>query len=402
MFNVKAKLEEKGHEVVPFSVRSDKNLETEYSPYFVSPIGGDDQVYFEDYKKTPKTVFQLLSRSFYSLKVKSLIKKIIRETNPDVVYILHFINKLSPSVIKGAKEMGKRVVVRLSDYFLLCPRFDFMYESQVCEDCLTSGYMSCVKKKCVKDSTMASLIRVLSMGLHRMMGVYNHVEAFVCPSAFMKNKLLENGFPSAKVHNIITFTPDLEFNSDIIGTYGLYLGRIAIEKGVRSLIEAYSKLDSNHILYVVADTDTPEAQELISMVKEKQMTNIVFKGFVSGEKLHEIIRAARFVCVPSIWYENIPNSVLEAHSAAKPVLCSNIGSMTELISDGYNGLLFEPNNPDDIARCVRRLDDDALVLEMSRGARRSFEERYTADVHYDRLVQLLRGNNESKGENISG
>jgi hypothetical protein len=81
-------------------------VETEYSKYFVEPIGSREAVYYDDYKKTPKTILQMISRSIYSIKVEKALQKIIEETQPELVYILHFVNKLSPSVIRGAKKMG--------------------------------------------------------------------------------------------------------------------------------------------------------------------------------------------------------------------------------------------------------------------------------------------------------
>ena len=69
-------------------------------------------------KKTPRVVWQMVSRSVYSLQVKRAIQREIRETKPDLVYIIHFVNKLSPSVIRGAKQMegprGVKVVGLLS------------------------------------------------------------------------------------------------------------------------------------------------------------------------------------------------------------------------------------------------------------------------------------------------
>ena len=52
MFNIKKMLEDNGHEVIPFSIHSNKNVETEYSKYFVEPIGSRDATYFEECKKT--------------------------------------------------------------------------------------------------------------------------------------------------------------------------------------------------------------------------------------------------------------------------------------------------------------------------------------------------------------
>lgn len=117
MFNIKKMLEDNGHEVIPFSIHSHKNVETEYSKYFVEPIGSRDATYFEECKKTPKVIWQMLTRSIYSTEVEKAIKKEIKDVKPDLVYIIHFVNKLSPSVICGAKKMGVPVVLRLSDYF---------------------------------------------------------------------------------------------------------------------------------------------------------------------------------------------------------------------------------------------------------------------------------------------
>ena len=128
MFNIKKMLEEHGHEVIPFSIMSNKNVETSYSKYFVEPIGSRDAVYFDEVKKTTKSIWQMITRGIYSLEVKKAIQKEILEEKPDLVYIIHFVNKLSPSVITGAKKLGVPVVLRLSDYFLLCPRFDFLYQ----------------------------------------------------------------------------------------------------------------------------------------------------------------------------------------------------------------------------------------------------------------------------------
>ena len=65
MFNIKKMLEDNGHEVIPFSIHSNKNVETEYSKYFVEPIGSRDATYFEECKKTPKVIWQMLTRSIW-------------------------------------------------------------------------------------------------------------------------------------------------------------------------------------------------------------------------------------------------------------------------------------------------------------------------------------------------
>lgn len=274
MFNIKKVLEYHGHEVIPFSIHSNKNVETEYSKYFVEPIGSRDATYFDEYKKTPKTIWQMVTRSVYSLEVKKAIKKEIADVKPDVVYTIHFVNKLSPSVLKGAKEMGVPVVARLSDYFMLCPRFDFLHDKKICEDCLTCGYKSCIMNRCVKGSLVASLVRVFSMKVHSFFHVYDNVDAFITPSDFLRRKLVANGYREDKFYCIPTFTASrTEVGEPEVGTYGLYFGRIDEEKGVDTVVKAYEKMPDK-LVKIMGDDTTEEGKKLKAYVKEHKIKNI--------------------------------------------------------------------------------------------------------------------------------
>lgn len=390
MFNIKKMLEDNGHEVIPFSVHSNKNVETEYSKYFIEPIGSRDAVYYNEVKKTPKSIWQMVTRSIYSGEVKKAIQQEINDIKPDLVYIIHFVNKLSPSVITGAKQMGLPVVLRLSDYFLLCPRFDFIYQKQVCEDCLKSGYMTCIKRNCVQGSKAASLIRVLSMKIHSLIKVYDKVDAFITPSEFLRKKLIDNGFPAEKIHCIPTFTASKsEVGEQQVGTYGLYFGRVTEEKGVETAVRAYEKMADKQ-LKIMGDDTTEECIRLKEYVKKKGLNNIEFLGFMSGTELEEIIKRARFALIPSIWYDNLPNTALESFQYSKPVIASDIGSLPELVIDGENGYLFEPGNADDLKAKIELLNDDEKIMTMGRKSRELLEERFAPTRHYNALLQVFQ------------
>lgn len=382
-------LEDNGHEVVPFSIHSNKNVETEYSKYFVEPIGGRNATYFDEVKKTPKSIWQMLARSIYSIEVEKAIKNEIREVKPELVYIIHFVNKLSPSVITGAKKMGIPVVLRLSDYFLLCPRFDFMYQKKTCEDCLSKGYRSCIKKRCVKGSLFASVIRVFSMKFHSFIHVYRGVDEFITPSEFLKKKLVANGFDEKKITCIPTFTASKsEVGEPQLGSYGLYFGRITEEKGVETVIKAYEKLP-NYELKIMGDDTTEEGLRLKEYVKKRKMQNVEFLGFKSGTKLEEVIKGSRFTLIPSIWYDNLPNTALESFQYSKPVIASDIGSLPELVKNGVNGYLFEAGNEDALIQAIRKLDDDEIVMKMGSESRKRLENRFAPQTHYDSLMKLF-------------
>lgn len=399
MFNIKKMLEDNGHEVIPFSIHSNKNVQTEYSKYFVEPIGGRDATYFDEVKKTPKSIWKMLTRSIYSVEVEKAIKKEIRDTKPDIVYIIHFVNKLSPSVIIGAKKMGLPVVLRLSDYFLLCPRFDFMYQKKVCEDCLTKGYRSCIKRRCVKGSLVASVVRVFSMKFHSFIHVYRGVDAFITPSEFLKKKLVANGFDEEKITCIPTFTTSKsEVGETRVGGYGLYFGRITEEKGVETVIKAYEKLP-DHEVKIMGDATTDEAKRLIEHVKKYKIRNVEFLGFKSGTELENVIKASRFTLVPSIWYDNLPNTALESFQYSKPVIASNIGSLPELVVDGVNGFLFETGNATALADTIKKFDDNANVVKMGAESRKRLETRFAPQTHYEMLMKVFTSVRRKAKEN---
>lgn len=389
MFNIKKMLEDNGHEVIPFSIHSNKNVETEYSRYFVEPIGDRDSTYFEECKKTLKVIWQMIARSVYSFKVKKAIQEEIRQEKPDLVYIIHFVNKLSPSVIRGAKQMGVPVVLRLSDYFLLCPRFDFLSQKKICEECLSKGYGACIKKRCVKNSLFASVIRVFSMKVHNLLKIYDDVDAFITPSEYLKDKLVTNGFLQEKIHCIPTFTTSsTEAKAPEIGSYGLYFGRITEEKGVDTVVHAYEKLPDHRVL-IMGDDTTEEAIRLKQYIKRHKLGNIEFTGFKSGIELEEIINKSRFTLIPSIWYDNLPNTALESFQFSKPVIASNIGSLPELVKDGENGFLFSPGNAEELLKKIKYLDDDKLVETMGMHGQSTLQKQFAPQTHYASLMNIF-------------
>ena len=392
MFAIKKILELNDHKVIPFSIRSTKNVYTEYAKYFVSPIGGEDLVYFNEYKKNPKTILKMITRSFYSFEVKRAIKKLIRAEEIDTVYLLHHVNKLSPSTISAAKKEGKKIVVRLSDFFLLCPRFDFLCDSDICEKCLKGSLFNGIKYKCVQDSKIASAVRVASMYFHRMIKIYDQVDYFITPSLFLKNKLIEFGFKPDKIVNIPTFI-DVDniqpnYNHE---NYILYIGRLNKEKGVEYLVRAMEHVtDKTLLLKIVGDASDNEQKKLLSIISDKKISNIEFLGFKSGSELHKIISNAKFTIVPSIWYDNMPNVILEAFAHGKPVIASNLGSLPEVVEDNINGLLFRAKDIYHLAEKINYLNNNMQIIEqLGQNARMKVEEEYNSSLHYKRLSEIL-------------
>ena len=139
----------------------------------------------------------------------------------------------------------------------------------------------------------------------------------------------------------------------------------------------------------MGDDTTEEATKLKNYVKKHKIKNVEFLGFKSGEELENIIKAARFTLIPSIWYDNLPNTALESFQYSKPVIASNIGSLPELVIDGENGYLFNPSDEEDLIKKIKMLDDDKLVKKMGEASRRRLENRFSPNAHYEALMKVF-------------
>ncbi len=74
--------------------------------------------------------------------------------------------------------------------------------------------------------------------------------------------------------------------------------------------------------------------------------------------------------VPSVWWDNAPQTVFEFFACGVPVLASNVGGIPDFVRHGENGMLFRANDRDDLAACLKRLAAEPGMLNaLRRGVR---------------------------------
>ena len=167
----------------------------------------------------------------------------------------------------------------------------------------------------------------------------------------------------------------------------VYFGRLGHEKGIATLIRAAALVDLPlHIIGV-----GPEEKALKELSSQLGAT-VRFFGYLQGEQLHDIIRSARAVVLPSEWYENAPLSVLEAYALGKPVIGASIGGIPELIREQETGFTFESGSEDKLAEILRLVAGlaDAKLTKMGRAGREWVEEEFSVNNYINRLIELYR------------
>lgn len=394
MFNFMEAAEKLGIEVIPFSVEHPNNVETPYAKYFAKPRS--KQLMYADMKPSISNYYGLLRTTLWNLDSARKLRKLIRDTKPDVVYILHEVNHLSPSIIKAAKKENVRVIHRISDFFMFCAKFDLLCGNEVCEACLHGDYSKALKQRCVKETWVGTLLRVMGMKLHWKSGAFDDVDHYIATCNFSRDLMIRGGIAPEKVTGVYTFIDSSKMIPCYTNKkYFLFLGRMAHHKGVIYAVQAMKYLkDTDYVLKITGSvTEKEYHQEIWDYIVENGLEDKVeFTGFVQGEELTELVQNATCIVSPAIWYENMPNAVLEAYAYGKPVVASRLGTLAEIVEDGETGFLFTPKNPVDIAEKLRRfVDDETLSERMGKKARAKCETDYAEERHMEKVVSILKG-----------
>jgi glycosyltransferase involved in cell wall biosynthesis len=398
LFGVKDLLEERGHEVVPFSVRYRANEPTPWDKYFVEPIAGDDEVRFRQHSWTPASVRRALERSFYSREVYDALSAEIRDAKPDVAYVLHYMRKLSPAVLQALHDNGVPIAVRFSDFAMVCPQAHLIRDDQVCELCVHRSLLPSVRHRCVQGSLGASAVNAAAMYYAAFRGYFGHVDAFVAPSQIMRQKMMEGGISADRLHLLPTFVRPREMRPFAQRRSRIcYAGRVERIKGVHVLLAAFARLRARGVagdveLVIAGDLDSPCGRDIQRRLRERPLAGVTLTGQLPEADVIELMQSSLVSVVPSMWYENSPNSLLESLACGTPVIASDLGSMRDALSGTGAGLLSPPGDEAALAAALEAALGDAPALEeMGRVAHELAATRHSPATHVDGLLELFSG-----------
>lgn len=392
LFSLMDYLTQNGHEPIPFSVNYACNEPSEYSNYFVSPPLGSEASHLKDMKITPLSALKLLGRATYSFEARRKARALIHDTEPDIAYLHNLYNYMSPSVIDECKAQSLPIVMRVPDFNLVCAELHLLCNGKVCHECVNRSPLRAIPRKCLKGSLAATAARAISMSVHNRLRIYDKVDLFITPSAFMRNTLIEAGYGAERVIHVPSFYAGAlsSSSSEADDPYILYFGRISKEKAVDTLLRAYAIAQPNVRLLLAGGDPDGLTGPLTALAEELQISDRVeFLGLKGREELDDLISGSLFTVVPSRCYDNCPMSVLESFAHGKPVIGSNIGGIPEQITDGC-GLLFAPDDAEDLAGCITRmLEDKDARVRMGEAAKQRLAEAYAPEKHCTRLLGIL-------------
>lgn len=365
-----------GHEVAFFSMENEKNIKTGCKEYFVKSI---------DLNSGSKLKALDI---IYSKANKKKIEEALEDFKPDIVHLNNFQRQLSASIIEPIKKRNIPIVFTAHDMQSICPASAMLHNGQICEDCINKSYNCCIKKSCIKNSKLKSILGVLEIKYYRKKHIYKQIDCIIAPSEFIKNQLIKGKLQFKKIktiHNFVISNPIEQTKED--DGYALFFGRLSIEKGILNLIKAMKNI-KNGKLYIAGDG--PQKNAIKKYIEENKMVDRVkLLGYLKQEDIRKYIQKSKFVVVPSIWYENCPYSILETMEIGKPIIGSRIGGIPELIEENKNGYLYDYNNVEQLTECMKKLyENNDIVLEQSKNSKEIYEKKYCEKVYYNELMSV--------------
>lgn len=320
------------------------------------------------------------TQTLWSSRTTHELLGLIRDFQPDVIHIHNTFPLISPSVYWVAAQIGVPVVQTLHNFRLMCLNALYLRDAKVCEDCAGHLPWRGVVHKCYRGSVAASAVLAGMLTLHRGLGSYrNKVSRYIALSDFSRNKFIAGGLPA----DLIAVKPnfvDAPAPLDMPRQGVLFVGRLSVEKGIKTLVKAAELLPDAQLRVA---GDGPQATILDGI---KGVTKI---GVLSAVAVRREMNSTVALVIPSICYENFPRTIVEAFATGLPVIASRIGALAEIVTDGETGLLFEAGNSQDLAdKLAWTLAHPEQMAVMGRKARAKYEAEFTAERNYEQLIAV--------------
>jgi glycosyltransferase involved in cell wall biosynthesis len=280
---------------------------------------------------------------------------------PDIVHFHHF-NLIGLDALLIVRRLlpQARIVATLHDYHLICTNDGLMVTADAQELCHAPTSDACHRcfpaiapsRFAARDFYVRSLLDL--------------VDRFLAPSETIRKKFLAWGLPPERVERMANAVPANEQTMDAAAddinetptTFACF-GNLAPHKGILVALKAARRLTGDAVQFRLhvhgrMQFQAPEFAQAFAAELESAGDAVFWHGGYRREEMAHFLHAADWVVVPSVWWENAPLVILEAFAAGRPVICSGIGGMAELVQNEVNGLHFRMGDEVDLARVMRR------------------------------------------------
>jgi len=307
---------------------------------------------------------------------------VLKNVKPDIVHFGH-LNHLSTGLVETARRGGFPVVFTLHDYWLMCPRGQFMQffpedgidiwafcsgqEDEKCAKRCYARYFSGESEHLKRD--LEYWTDWVKRRMEHTKKLSEMVDIFIAPAKYLHNRFHKDfGIPETKLI-YLDYGFDLsrfgsrKRNDEGAFVFG-YIGTHIPAKGIHLLIQAFGKLKGSAMLRIWGRPRGQDTKALEAMAAAYGGGKIEWEAEYKNENITEdVFNRCDVIVVPSVWAENSPLVIHEAQQARLPVITANVGGMAEYVHHEENGLLFKHRCADSLAEQMQRLADNPALAK---------------------------------------
>jgi len=330
------------------------------------------------------------ARVVWSDSTRRSLVRLLRTSRPDIVHVHSVFPLMSPSVLYACRAEAVPVVATVHHYGLVCASGTLFRDGAVCHDCVGRLPVAGVRHGCYRGSALATTPLAASLLAHRR-AWRTMVSAWAFLSAAQRDLIAGDGFPPERLfvkHNFVDLsTGSRATPEDIV----VFAGRLTAAKGVPFLMDAwdrYAKREESRLRLVVAGVG-PLEDDVRRWAASRP--SVEWRGMLDRDECASLMASARACVVPSQWEEPFGLVVAESMAAGVPPIASSRGSLSELVTDGVDGVLVPPGDASRLAEVFVDVETHpGRYQAMGEAGRRTAARRFSRRGNIEELVRIYR------------
>lgn len=304
------------------------------------------------------------------LGVRQALVDLLRRERVDVLNAHHFLHA-GIGAFTDVAAAGIKVVYTIHEFLAICHNHGQLVTrgAQV----LCDGPSPAACRGCYPEHSLQQF----AVRQRHVADALSHVTAFVSPSRFLADRMVENGIPDERmtvIENGIAQRappPPLAAHGERhVWKFG-YFGQINPYKGVEVILDTCAIIAADEqlaarIRIVVHGDFVGQSDDFVERFKAAVATYsfLSYLGPYANRSVGRLMGACDYVVSPSTWWENSPVVIQEAYQARRPVICTGIGGMAEKVIDDVTGLHFARNDAGNLAEKIVEAADPALYRRL--------------------------------------
>lgn len=384
LFDTRDLLLNKGHHVIDFSMRDERNMYSEYAEHFTRA---------RSYESSLPIKRRVLdgAASVYSVSSRRSLRGLLDVERVDVAHMHLISHQLTFSVLDELVSRNIPSVLTLHDYKIGCPAYTLYRDGNSCYECVGRTVpIGVAKHSCIKGSRVGSLLALAESSLAKLRSSWEKIDVIIAPSKFAAHVAISSGYPEDRVRVVPNYmkpeliSPD-EATTSMAPTPTFFMaGRLEEVKGFKWVLETVARLQPDFRVKLAGAGGSLE-QWIRQFTADRP--NLTYLGRLSRDALQLEMRNATATVIPSLWDENYPYSMLEARAAGSPVIATRVGGLQDMVEHGHDGLLIDPGNEEQLIAAMRRVASDPSTCQRMRSeGRRRIRTENSPESHYDGLM----------------